>query len=266
MKIKPLEIFTIKRIFDFIKIPIFAIDTEKEILMWNTSMAEFSNISSNKIIGKKADGVAEKIYPNSKYFLSDYFINPDIREELKDNFEIVEFEDHIVGIPKCMDNNYLIIKASPLFDKRDRLIGVVELIISFDKGYGIEESQKSYYEDLKIYIAGKQKKVRDNLKEILKNLGVKNIKTFNSNSKMIGGIFKSKPNLIILDLGLSKGERIAKAVKENFPDIRIAVWGEPLDDTNLRNELKACGVEFFIDEPFIEDKIEKLLINENGKK
>lgn len=264
MKIKPLEIFTIKRIFDFIKIPIFAIDTDREILMWNTSMAEFSNIPANKVIGKRAEDIAEKIYPNSNYFLSDYFINTDIKGEIKDIFEIVEFDDHIVGIPKCIDKNYLIIKASPLFDKRERLIGAVELIMSFDGEYKINSSFDNVYDDKIVYIVSKHKNSRSKLKNIVTKLGINDVREFDTGSSVIAEIFKLKPNLLVLDLSISeiKGERIVRAVKDNFPDIKIAVWGKLLDES-LKNELKSVGVEFFIEEPFNEDKVKRLLIYED---
>jgi len=262
MKIKPLELFTIRRIFDFIKIPIFAIDYNRDILMWNNSMVEFSGILPNEAIGKKASEIAGKVYSKNNHFVSELFFDEKLKNEFE-NFEIIEFDDHVVCVSK--DDEYFIVKASPFFDKRGNLMGAVEILMTNKsplKNNKIEENKLK-----KVYIADDSKWSRNILKEILKGEGIEDISEFSNGNSLIAKVFREKPDLIFLDLlmpGL-KGEKVAKAIKENFPDILITVLAANIQK-NVEKELKNCGVDFFVSKPVAKEKIRAIFKDLRGGK
>jgi len=225
-------------------------------------MAEFSGVTSANAMGKPANEIAGKVYSKNNHFFCEIFFDKELKKEF-DDFEIVEFEDHIVSIDK--DDDYFIIKASPFFDKKGNLMGAVEILMTNKTSFKNDKIKKNQLK--KVYIVDDSKLARNILKKILKDEGIKDISEFSDGSSLIARVFKEKPDLIFLDLlmpGL-KGERVAKAIKENFPDISVAILTANIQKS-VEKDLKDYGIDFFISKPIEKEKVRAIFKSLRGGK
>jgi len=258
MKINPLDMFTIKKIFDFIQIPIFAIDKNREIFMWNKNIEEFTGINSKDALGKSSKELANKIYSKNNHFISEILFDKELLNNFND-FIIKNDNNYIKCVSK--DDDHLIIKASGLYNKENILIGAVELIIN--ESFKISENNNK--QKIKnIYIVDDSKLSRNILKKIINKYEIDKIEEFENGNKLIARILKQKPDLIFMDLLMPgiKGDKIVKAIKENFPDIKIAVLTANIQK-QVEDKLNSIGVDFYIKKPITEKKISEIFIRGN---
>jgi len=255
MKISPLEMFTIKRIFDFIPISILAIDTNREIFFWNEYLEKKSGMKSYNVLGTKTVNVANKIYSDNNHLISEILFDDEFINKFE-NFDIKVFDDHIEAMSQPQES--ITVKVIPVFNKQDHLMGAFELIfgnrIFQTNGLDLKEIEK-------IFIVDDSKLSRSLLRKHIIHYSKAEIFEFSSGNDLISRVFNEKPDLIFIDLLMPgiQGDRIAKAIKENLENIKVVILTANIQK-KIEQNLREIGVDYYLKKPITEEKIKNLFV------
>lgn len=118
-------------IIDHLPDATFAVNKNGEVIVWNHTMENLSEISSSEIIGKGKHKPAMILYGEPRPILTDFVIEKD--EDILSNYFKVQYEGNIViaETPTLNFNNRSIVlwgKASPLYGRNNEIIGAIETV------------------------------------------------------------------------------------------------------------------------------------------
>ena len=111
--------------------PTFVISTDGYLIAWNRAIEKVTGYSEQEMISIKLRDCSQRIFGIPRLSLADHIFNPDSRiQEWYEN--IIHEEDTITAETiVCLGSGgkrNVWVKASPLYDENDQLIGVVETL------------------------------------------------------------------------------------------------------------------------------------------
>lgn len=129
-------------------VPIFVLDTEHRILVWNNAMENFSGLKAEEMLGTNRQW--EPFYPSARPVLADIILSGD-EARLDQFYSTFRLSQHILGGLQSegwyeMVNGkrlYLFFDAAPVYDKDDRRIAVIETLLDITELKRAEEEQRT---------------------------------------------------------------------------------------------------------------------------
>lgn len=117
--------------------PVYAIDLEKKIILWNSSMEKITGVKRENIIGKLSNKYLAPIYGYEKPSLADLILKSE-----KDEHSIVAEK----FCPKIGESGiYVWAKASKLYDEGGKVIGAIEYVKDITEFKQAEYKIKNLY-------------------------------------------------------------------------------------------------------------------------
>lgn len=161
-----------KAIINHLPDPTVAIDTKGSIICWNKALEEITGFPESDLLGKKLSDCSEYVFGESGYSLADYMLNPDIG--LQQCYEGLSYDGKTITAERWMNfgsqgKRKIWIKASPLYDESDTIIGAIESMrdITLIKELELELSRR--YQELNTSyetIAAQNEEIRSRLYEV----------------------------------------------------------------------------------------------------
>ena len=120
-----------KMIINHLPDPTFVISTDGYLIAWNRAIEKVTGYSEQEMLSIKLRDCSQRIFGIPRLSLADHIFNPDSRiQEWYEN--IIHEEDTITAETiVCLGSGgkrNVWVKASPLYDENDQLIGVVETL------------------------------------------------------------------------------------------------------------------------------------------
>jgi len=128
-------------------VPIFVLDTEHRVLVWNNAMENFSGLKAEEMLGTNRQW--EPFYPAPRPVLADIILSGD-EARLDQLYNTFRLSQHILGGLQSegwydMVNGkrlYLFFDAAPVYDKDDRRVAVIETLLDITELKRAEEEQR----------------------------------------------------------------------------------------------------------------------------
>jgi PAS domain S-box-containing protein len=120
-----------KAIINHLPDPAFVINSEGTIIAWNRALELVTKVSEDEITGKPLPDNSSKIFGFHRPSLAEYILHPDVQiQEWYDNIQLegntITAETWIVQGTE--ENRRVWIKASPLFDEQNNIVGAIETL------------------------------------------------------------------------------------------------------------------------------------------
>jgi PAS domain S-box-containing protein len=115
-------------IIDFLPDATYAIDLEGRIIAWNRAMEEMMGVKAKDILGKGNYEHALYFYGERRPMLVDLVLDPEKLRE--DNYSMFKREGHLLIAERYIPHikSHLWGKASPLYDRNNRVVGAIQSI------------------------------------------------------------------------------------------------------------------------------------------
>jgi PAS domain S-box-containing protein len=143
-------------IVEFLPDATFVIDANRTVIAWNKAMETLTGVTKENIVGQRFPAYGMALYTKSRPMLVDLILS---NENEKDNsllYESFRWDGNAVYaesfVQSAFDGRgaYLWGKASPLYDKRGKVIGVIESIRDVTERKQTEDLYKTLVNDLQI--------------------------------------------------------------------------------------------------------------------
>lgn len=133
-------------VINFLPDPVFAIDAEGKVILWNEAIEELTGITAGIILGKGNYEHSYCLNGERKPSLIDLVIDQSLPPEEAIGVDMlpIQRDDNncLYGETKCMnskgDNIYFQVKASPLYNSKGSLLGAIAYLKDFTKAKDIE--------------------------------------------------------------------------------------------------------------------------------
>ncbi|MBN2569327.1 MAG: PAS domain S-box protein, partial [Deltaproteobacteria bacterium] len=115
-------------IIDFLPDPTMAIDLEGKLIAWNRGMEEMMGVKARDILGKGNYEHALHFYGKRRPMLVDLVLDPGSIDE--DNYSMFERQGELLIAERYIPHieSHLWGKASPLYDRNNRVVGAIQSI------------------------------------------------------------------------------------------------------------------------------------------
>ncbi len=128
---KELETELFLNILDSIPDPVFVIDSNHKIVVWNKQLQKISQIPREEILGKDSSYCAMNFYGTPGPVLADLILEPALETEFNRSFrregDDLYKEGHI-NVASTGKSVYYWAKASPIFDHNGNIIAAIEIL------------------------------------------------------------------------------------------------------------------------------------------
>jgi PAS domain S-box-containing protein len=148
-----------QKIIDFFPDPMFAIDVEGKVIVWNKATEELTGMRAEDVVGKGDYEHAMAFYGERRPMLVDLMLKPD--EKIEKKYYFVKRESNILiaesFTPNTLDGegNYSWSKASLLYDSKGKITGAIQVMRDITEKKNTErellENETKLRHDLRIF-------------------------------------------------------------------------------------------------------------------
>ena len=149
------EKMTMEGIVEGSPVPMFVIDKNHRIILWNRACTDLTGFSSEEMIG--TDNYYKPFYEEKRPFLADFIIDHNVgsfdtyygegrvrrSESIEGAYEAVKFFKHLSG--KQRNLHFL---AAPIFDEKGDVVAAIETFLDVSKEMELSRNLQEYAETL----------------------------------------------------------------------------------------------------------------------